>query len=202
MNKNKIPLEIVKIGLIGDSCVGKTSIFCVYRGDKFKEENLITVGYDKSETIFTLENNKKIILIIWDTPGEERFHSIALNTTKSANGIVLIADLTNKESFDNIKKWLKDIDENLRDPCVVLFGNKADLPKDKWQVTSEEAKKYAEENKLIYFETSAKTNQGIKEGISYIVNQAYKKVKQKLNKNIYIGKDTRKTTKSKCSPSN
>ena len=88
----------------------------------------------------------------------------------------------------------------MNNPYIVLFGNKADL-KDQWQISSEEAKKYAEENKLIYFETSAKTKQGINEGFSYIANQAYKIVEQKLNKNIIIGKDKRKKTKSKCSSS-
>ena len=118
------------------------------------------------------------------------------------HGIVLVADLTNKVSFNNIKMWLQNIQENLHDPCLVLFGNKADYPKDKWEVTSEEAKKYAEDNKLVYFETSAKTKQGIIEGIAYIANQAYKKAEQKLNsgksKNIVIKKDQITKPKSKC----
>ena len=118
------------------------------------------------------------------------------------NGIILVADLNNRESFDNIKKWLKDINDNFENPCLVLFWNTADL-KDKYQITSEEAKKYAEENKLMYFETSAKTNQGINEGFSYIVDQAYKRAEQKLNekRNIIVENNKRKTTKSKCSSS-
>ena len=110
------------------------------------------------------------------------------------NGIILVADLTNKESFDNIKIWLKDVNGILDNPCIVLFGNKVDLPKDKYQITSEEAKKYAEKYGLIYFETSAKTNDGIKEGISYIANQIYKKEEEKFNKNknIDIGKEAGK----------
>ena len=202
MKGDKIPLKVVKIGILGDTCVGKLSICKSYLGYEFNENSLNNnISHGKFETKFILDNGKEIRLIIWSAPGQERFHSIALNTMKSVNGILLIADLTRKESFDNIKKWLRDIEDNLNNPYIVLFGNKADL-KDQWEITSEEAKKYAEENKLIYFETSAKTKQGINEGISYIVNQAYKKVKQKLNKNIYIGKGTRKTTKSKCSPSN
>ena len=114
------------------------------------------------------------------------------------NGIVLVSDLTNRESFDNINKWLKDIKDNFENPCIVLFGNKADLPEEEWQVTTEEAQKYAEDKKLKYFETSAKTKKGIKEGISYIANQAYKKAEQKLNKNIVIGKDKKKNKESNC----
>ena len=201
MKGDKIPLKAVKIGILGDTCVGKLSICKAYLGYDFNENSLNNnISHGKFETKFILDNGKEIRLIIWSAPGQERFHSIALNTMKSVNGILLIADLTRKESFDNIKKWLRDIEDNLNNPYIVLFGNKADL-KDQWEITSEEAKKYAEENKLIYFETSAKTKQGIKEGFSYIANQAYKIVEQKLNKNIIIGKDKRKKIKSKRSSS-
>ena len=71
--------------------------------------------------------------------------------------------------------WLAEINENLANPLVVLFGNKTDLEKDKWQVTSEEASKFAKEKGIAYFETSAKTKIGVNEGLSYIVNRVYNK---------------------------
>ena len=202
MDENKIALKLAKIALLGDSTVGKTSICLTYKGIEFKENTLFTIGTDKFDKIIKLENGKEIKLVIWDTAGQERFRSIALSAIKSVNGIILVADLTKKESFINIKMWLEDIQNNFNNPSLVLFGNKADLT-EKRQVTSEEAKKYAEENGLIYFETSAKTNQGINEGFAYIANQAYKKAEQKLNsgkgKNIEIGKDEIKETESsKC----
>ena len=124
---------------------------------------------------------------------------MALNTIKSVHGIVLVADLTNKDSFDNIKLQLKDIKENFDNPCLVLFGNKADL-KDNWEISSEEAKKYAAENNLIYFETSAKTKQGINEGFAYIANRAYQRAEEIIyrNKNIVLGKDKPKESLSAC----
>ena len=202
MAEDKIALTVAKIGLLGDSRVGKSSIIQSYAGLPFSENYLSTIGSDKYQTQFTLENKKNIKLIIYDTAGQERFRSIALNAFKAMHGIVLVADLTNKVSFSNIKMWLQNIQENLHDPCLVLFGNKADYPKDKWEVTSEEAKKYAEDNKLVYFETSAKTKQGIIEGIAYIAHQAYKKAEQKLksgkSKNIVIKKDQITKPKSKC----
>ena len=202
MAEDKIALTVAKIGLLGDSRVGKSSIIQSYAGLPFSENYLSTIGSDKYQTQFTLENKKNIKLIIYDTAGQERFRSIALNAFKAMHGIVLVADLTNKVSFNNIKMWLQNIQENLHDPCLVLFGNKADYPKDKWEVTSEEAKKYAEDNKLVYFETSAKTKQGIIEGIAYIAHQAYKKAEQKLksgkSKNILIKKDQINKPKSKC----
>ena len=202
MDENKIALKVAKIALLGDSTVGKTSICLTYKGIEFKENTLFTIGTDKFDKIIKVENGKEIKLVIWDTAGQERFRSIALSAIKSVNGIILVADLTKKESFINIKMWLEDIQNNFNNPSLVLFGNKADLT-EKRQVSSEEAKKYAEENGLIYFETSAKTNQGINEGFAYIANQAYKKAEQKLNsgkgKNIEIGKDEIKETESsKC----
>ena len=202
MDENKIALKVAKIALLGDSTVGKTSICLTYKGIEFKENTLFTIGTDKFDKIIKIENGKEIKLVIWDTAGQERFRSIALSAIKSVNGIILVADLTKKASFINIKMWLEDIQNNFNNPSLVLFGNKADLT-EKRQVTSEEAKKYAEDNKLVYFETSAKTNQGINEGFAYIANQAYKKAEQKLNsgksKNIEIGKDEIKETESsKC----
>ena len=202
MDENKIALKVAKIGLLGDSTVGKTSICLTYKGIEFKENTLFTIGTDKFDKIIKVENGKEIKLVIWDTAGQERFRSIALSAIKSVNGIILVADLTKKSSFINIKMWLEDIQNNFNNPSLVLFGNKADLT-EKRQVSSEEAKKYAEENGLIYFETSAKTNQGINEGFAYIANQAYKKAEQKLksgnSKNFEIGKDEIKETEaSKC----
>ena len=201
MDENKIALKVAKIALLGDSTVGKTSICLTYKGIEFKENTLFTIGTDKFDKIIKVENGKEIKLVIWDTAGQERFRSIALSAIKSVNGIILVADLTIKSSFINIKMWLEDIQNNFNNPSLVLFGNKADLT-EKRQVTSEEAKKYAEDNKLVYFETSAKTKQGIIEGIAYIANQAYKKAEQKLNsgksKNIVIKKDQITKPKSKC----
>ena len=207
MSENNIALKVAKIGILGDTTVGKSSICQTYSGKEFVGNTLFTIGFDRIESQFTTENGKEIKLIIFDTAGQERFHSVALNTIKSVNGIVLVSDLTNKESFDNITKWIKDVNDNLDNPCIVLFGNKADLPKEKWQVTSEEAQKYAEVNGLVYFETSAKTNVGITQGFAYIANQAYKRAEQKLkkdinnndnNKNIVIGKTVKKKSDSGC----
>ena len=155
---------------------------------------LSTIGSDKLETKFNLKNGNEIKLILWDTAGQERFRSVALKAIKAVQGIVLVFDVTKKSSFDNIGSWLEEIKENLQNPCLILFGNKIDLGKEKWQVSTEEAKAYAEKMKLPYYETSAKTKQGIQEGFSYIVNETYEKVEGKIDDNIDLGK---KTTKEK-----
>ena len=175
----KISLKAIKIGLLGDSKVGKTAICNSLLNIEFNQDMLSTIGSDKLETKFSLKNGNEIKLILWDTAGQERFRSIALKAIKAVQGIVVVFDVTEKSSFENVGLWLEEIKENLQNPCLVLFGNKIDLEEDKWQVTTEEAKKYAEKMNLTYFQTSAKTKAGIKEGFSYIVNETYKKVQGK-----------------------
>ena len=189
MTDKKISLKAIKIGLLGDSTVGKTAICNSLLGLEFNQDMLSTIGSDKLETKFLLKNGNEIKLILWDTAGQERFRSVALKAIKAVQGIVLVFDVTKKSSFDNIGSWLEEIKENLQNPCLILFGNKVDMEKDKWQVNSNEAKAYAEKMKLPYFETSAKTKQGIQDGFSYIVNETYEKVEGKMNGNIKIGDD-------------
>ena len=183
MADKKVALKAIKIGLLGDSQVGKTALCRALMNYDFDPEIISTIGNIKLETRFELKDGNEIQLILWDSAGQERFRSVALNTLKAVKGIILVFDVTLKASFDNVNSWLNEISENLNDPCLVLFGNKIDRNKDEWEVTQEEAKKFAEERNLTYFETSAKTKEGLKEGFSYIVNEAYEKIKGNSNAN-------------------
>ena len=112
--------------------------------------------------------------------------SVVMNTMKTVKGILLTFDVTKRESFDNLNSWLELIKDNLENPLIVLFGNKVDIEKDKWKVTSEEACILAKEKGFAYFECSAKIGQGINEGLSYIANLIYCKMKGIDEKNIII----------------
>ena len=90
---------------------------------------------------------------------------MALLSLRNSKGTILVFDVTNKSSFENLNIWLKDIKEKSPSIPIVLFGNKVDINKDKWEVTSEEAKNFAEKIELPYFEVSAEINQGINESI-------------------------------------
>ena len=118
-----------------------------------------------------------------DTAGQERFRSAALKALIGCQGIVLIFRVTEKKSFLNIENWYNDVQENFDNPSVVIFGNMIDKDKEEWEVTSEEAKEVAKKLNLPYFETSAKTKQGINEGFSYIIEEAYHVAEERLNKN-------------------
>ena len=144
-----------------------------------------------------------------DSAGQERFRSMAFTALKAVHGLILVFDVSLRDSFDNINMWLKLIHENFDNPCLVLFGNKIDKDKSEWKVTPEEIEKLVEDNKLTYFETSAKTKKGITEGFDYIVNIAYDKVetKKKVNNNNNIklkndNNNNKEEKKKKCCSGN
>ena len=177
MAEDKISLKVVKLALLGDSSVGKTALCNSLMNLEFSEDALASIGIDKLETKFPLKNGKEIKLILWDTAGQERFRSMALKTLRAVQGIVVVFDVTQKKTFESVNSWLEEIKECLDNPCLVLLGNKIDKIKEEWEVTKEEAEKYAKSLNLAYFETSAKTKQGLNDAFSFIVNKAYDKVK-------------------------
>ena len=192
---DNIEATVVKIGLLGDSMVGKSAICNAFTGVEFNPDSITTIGSDKFEKKITLKNGKEIRLILRDTAGQERFRSSAFKTIKYVHGIVLVFDVSSKRSFENINLWLENINDNFENPLLVLFGNKVDKPKEEWQITREEINEFVKQKKMAYFETSAKENKGIDEGLMHIANEAYEKIesKRKLDPNpnkkkIEIGK--------------
>lgn len=162
-----------QILIIGDSSVGKTSILTRYTNGTFKEEYLATVGLDyySKDEIF---NNKTINVKLWDTAGQERYKSLTQSYFKNAEGVIVAYDITNTESFDNLKFWINSIKTNMENKNVfipvIIIGNKTDMEESR-EIMIEDAKKFAEENKYKYFETSAKTGEGIDKAIRDLLNQ-------------------------------
>ena len=162
-----------QILLIGDSSVGKTSLIQRYANGIFKEEYLATVGldyYTKQEMI----NDITVLVKLWDTAGQERFKALTPNYFRNAEGVVLAYDVTNSESFDNLKFWINSIKSNLCEKNIfipiIIIGNKIDMEGMR-DITKEDASKFAKENNYKYFETSAKTGQGVDEAIRDLVKQ-------------------------------
>ena len=149
----------LKILLIGDTSVGKTSILSKYIDDKFDEVHISTIGVEFKVKSLTIKG-KKVKLRIWDTSGQERYRSITQNFYRNANGILYIFDLTRKESFENIKDWL--IESYNCDSKVkkLLVGNKVDLDKNK-QMDKQIIENYAEKKEMKYYEVSAKMGTNI-----------------------------------------
>ena len=155
MDQEKTSYDLIfKIVLIGDSSVGKTNIFSRYLNDEFDPESKSTVGVEFGTKNFKIEN--KIVKVqIWDTAGQERYRSITNAYYKGAKGCLLVYDITNKTSFDNLDKWISDLKSNGDDKVsIILVGNKSDLDSQR-AITLEEGKQKAEFHKMAFMETSA-----------------------------------------------
>ena len=111
---------------IGDTMVGKTSLVMRYADDDFNENVLATIGIDfKIKTIDL--HGKRVKLQIWDTAGQERFRTITSAYYRGADGIIMVYDVTNSESFENVKNWLKEVEDHAsEDTCKLMIGNKND----------------------------------------------------------------------------
>ncbi|XP_071451356.1 ras-related protein Rab-10 [Hetaerina americana] len=151
---------LFKLLLIGDSGVGKTCILFRFSDDAFTSTFISTIGIDFK--IKTVElRGKKIKLQIWDTAGQERFHTITTSYYRGAMGIMLVYDITNEKSFENIVKWLRNIDEHANEDVEkMILGNKKDMV-DKRVVSTERGIAIAREHGIRFMETSAKENLNI-----------------------------------------
>lgn len=152
--------NLYKFIMIGESSVGKTCILMQYVESVFRESFLTTVGVDFRIKEIEIDG-KKIKLQLWDTAGQEQFHTITKSYFRGAHGILLVYDSTNQQSFEQTKMWMDSIHETTDNVDIVLIANKIDLP-DR-TVSTEEGEALAKEFQCPYFETSAKTGEGINE---------------------------------------
>ena len=153
MQNKALPELKLKLLIIGDSAVGKTSMLLKYVDNFFPETHMATIGVEyKSKTITT--DKYSINLNIWDTAGQERFKSITRSFFNNTNGIVFVYDITSKNSFEGVKNWIKDSEPYGRFQSV-LCGNKLDL-ENKREVKNDTLKEYGMKKKMEVFETSAK----------------------------------------------
>ena len=164
MASSTINPEIPKFKLIflGDQSVGKSCIMNRFMNDTFTEEYQATIGLDFQSKNVQIDN-QDIHLLLYDTAGQEKFRSLIPMYTRDANIILLVYDITSKDSFLHIPEWLKDLTNIKMDEVIfALVGNKNDLG-DNRAVSIEEGQKFAQEHDFIFQETSAKTGDGFSE---------------------------------------
>ena len=178
-SEDQIEPEIPKYKLIfiGNEMVGKSCILQRFLKDNFVEQYGPTIGLDfnsKDEII----DNQKVHFLIYDTAGQDRFRSLILMYTSDVNIIILVYDITSKDSFLGLKDWLKYLTNIKKDEVIfVVVGNKKELD-DKREVKSEEGEKFAKENNFLFAEVSAKTGEGFKE----LFNQKlFERIRTKFN---------------------
>lgn len=137
--------------------VGKSCLLLQFTDQRFRQQHDLTIGVEFGSRTVKI-NEKNIKLQIWDTAGQESFKSITRSYYRGAAGALLVYDITRKETFNHLTRWLEEVRQNGNpDIMVMLIGNKADLDSRR-QVSTEEGERFAKENGLIFLETSAKTS--------------------------------------------
>ena len=216
MNSNSFAY-VFKYIIIGDPSVGKSCILNQFLNETFTEDYDITVGVEFGAK--TIEIGKtKLKLQIWDTAGQDSFKSITRAYYRGAAAALICYDITSRESFDNLQNWLDECRENGNpEMTLVLVGNKIDLNENR-EISTEEGKKFAKANKMIFFETSAKTSVKVGELFQKSSNSIFEKIKSgvidpkneafgvkvgtmskhgKINRNT-LGKKKKKSEKDGC----
>ena len=148
-----------KLIFLGDQSVGKSSILNRFLNDNFTEDYQATIGLDFQSKNVQIDN-QDIHLLLYDTAGQEKFRSLIPMYTRDANIILLVYDITNKDSFNHLPDWIKDLTNiNFDEVIFAIVANKIDLNA-KREVTPEEGQKYADEHNFVFQEISAKTGSG------------------------------------------
>ena len=178
--EEKTKLLEAKIVLLGDVNVGKTSIASRYCKNSFNEHHINTIGGAYQQQKVVLENGAMIKLHIWDTSGQERFRAMTNLYYRDAQVALLTYDITNESSFTSIDFWIKELKYKVENENMILclVGNKCDVNKDDRKITTVRGKNFAEENNMIFYETSAKTGEGVKELFVAIANKVYEQMKK------------------------
>jgi small GTP-binding protein len=161
-----------KILLVGDSTVGKSCFFTQYFKDQFIENNISTLGFEKENKIFKIDS-EIITCQIWDTAGQDRFRSSIKEYYQKTDGIILMYDVTQSKTFDNVLNWIKTINENVKKRVVVyLVANKIDMI-DELDVSNNDAKEVSMSNGLKFFQVSAKYNINVNDVVKHILLDIY-----------------------------
>lgn len=184
---------LIKCLVIGDSGIGKSSLMLRFTNDVFSNEYISTIGVDFKIKTIALEN-KTIKYQIWDTAGQDRFRTITSSYYRGSNAILICYDVTEKETFQNVKKWLEEVKRYATgNPLLILCGTKSDLS-NKRQISTIDGKNYATDNNMLFFETSAKNNLNVKEIFESIANNKINNKNNLINdinnKNNFINNKT------------
>jgi Ras-related protein Rab-1A len=189
---------LFKMLIIGDSGVGKSSLMNRFSDNVFSETYINTIGVDFK--IRTININGKIIKMqIWDTAGQERFRTIVSSYYRGAHGIMIVFDITDRESFTNVAMWCEEIKKYaIPNVKTILIGNKADF-NTKRQVEYTEAKEYADSMNMTYFETSAKTALNVETAFFELATMLRNNVIVQTNKtDMKVSHPVEITSKSYC----
>ena len=193
---------IFKVLLIGNSDVGKSSLILRYVDQIWNDVFVPTIGVDFKVKSLQIDN-KRVKMQIWDTAGQERFRNVISSYFKGAHGILLIYDITARDSFKELENWLGEVERNATPQVLkILIGNKCDLDEQR-QITVDEGEAFAARNGMKFIETSAKYNTNVNEAFEALakimVESSNKKNVIKVEKKtIKVNKGADLNAKKKC----
>ena len=196
MDKNNIlPFNQIQILILGDISVGKTSLVKRFLEDVFTTERSHTIGIDFSTKDIEIPEYKETVKVkFWDTSGQESFQSITSAFYKQVDGIVILFDITNNDSFLNVDHWIQRVSDNAKEGVLFyIVGNKSDCEEER-KISKKDIENLVNKHKCKYFEISAKMNKNISLMILSMIKD-YKEytLKKKLKQKISLCKKFRKS---------
>ncbi len=166
---------IIKLVLLGEANVGKTSLVYRFIENKFRENYKSTLGVNLLKKDMEIDKYGSVSAQIWDLGGQESFKSLRKLYLEGANGALLVYDMTNKKSYEKLDEWVQSFREARDDAPIILIGNKSDL-KNQIKITESESKEYATVNNLGIIITSAKTGQNVEEAFIELSSKIIDKI--------------------------
>ena len=174
-------IEDIKLITLGNSTVGKSSFITKYIDNSFTFNYTTTLGVDFKQKKIKLKNGKDVRLRIFDTAGQERYRAVSASFIKKADGVILMYDISDLDSFEAVDNWIKSIREIGKEKLsIVLVGNKCDLSDDERKISLKEGQDKANEFQIPFYETSCKDGINIKEALEKLIDD----IIEKGNKNI------------------
>jgi Ras-related protein Rab-2A len=165
---------LFKYIVIGDTAVGKSCLLLQFTDKRFRPDHDLTIGVEFGARFIQIED-KTVKLQIWDTAGQESFRSITRSYYRGATGALLVYDISRRDTFNHLSRWLDEARLNANPHMVImLIGNKMDL--DKREVSFDEGARFAQENGLVFMETSAKTAQNVEEAFLNTTRKIYENI--------------------------
>jgi small GTP-binding protein len=193
---------VVKLLIIGESSVGKSCLLLRFAENKFTESFLTTMGIDFKIRRVEI-GGAKIKLQIWDTAGQEKFRTITRAYYRGAHGILLVYDVTSRDTFGQSRQWMQSIQDNMAEPVAIVFaGNKCDLER---RVDKGEAEAFAREFNVEYFEISAKSGDGVEDTFMHLATKVVEGQKDRIqvgSPGVAVPKQRKKGSSAKggCCP--
>ncbi len=173
-------IYLMRILIVGNTDVGKTSLLVRFNDDKFVKNQRTTIGVDYKARELTI-SNERCKLQIWDTAGQERFRSMTSAFYNKASGVILVFDVCQNESFAALPTWIEDIRRDAPEGCnIILCANKVDQEPELWMVTKQEYEQYAASQSLRIIETSGKSGHNVNELFSSLGEDILRTGKHKL----------------------